>query len=210
MNSIVPYLQNQPTIDFHEKKIRLNDEFGKKAQIQGLVSYIYYPSQREYPLLGHSELEIEGDSWTLMCLRSEFKPLSKMITSSKFGEGFPFFRINIGVTPNQLRSLKESEMNRLGSCSFGVLRTLSLHGKYEVSFPYNLFPLSSFIYLVTAKTLGSRRINQIKFYGGKSQLMNLANSIPGVFVEATFIYSILLLSYAVCELVLKILPHGNE
>jgi hypothetical protein len=203
MNPVILYLQNQPTIDFHRKKLLLNEKFVKKAKIQGLVSYIYYPSQRECPLLGHAELEIEGDSWTLMGGESKVKSLSKMINSSQSGHGFPFFRFNISVTPDQLRELREKNMATWGTCSMGVLKTLSNHGNYEVPFPVTLFPFTSSMYLATAKMLGSRRINKIEFYREKNEMNSLAKSAAGVTLESFAVWALLYLSFDVVAYLAK-------
>jgi hypothetical protein len=197
MSSISSYLQNSPPVDFHRKKLLLNEEFHKKAKIKGLVSYIYYPSQREFPLLGHAELEVEGRSWTLMYGGPpKERCLSNMIRSSQTGHGFPFFRFNISVTPSQLQALREKSMQTRGlTCSMGVLKALSSYGKYSVPFPVTISPLAAATYLYIAKKLGSRHINQIEIYRGPDRMRNVAKSVTGVFVESIGISSYCYLLY---------------
>ena len=187
MNASVPSasLKNYLTEELFKKKFNLNQEFKTKIKFQGLVSYIYYPCQEEFPYVGHAELEIEGRSWTVMADICHARSLSKMIHSSKYGQGFPFFRFTISVTPDQLRNLTDKMVTtRVGTCSMGVLKNLSIHGKYEVPIFVTVFPLSSSIYLATAKLLGSRRISRIEFYGGQNSLINLTKSIRGAAKEA--------------------------
>lgn len=190
MNTISTYPYDHPPVEFHQKKLLLNEEFNTQARIQGLVSLIYYPSQQEVSFLGHAELEVEGQSWTLM-LYPNAKPLAKMIRSSLSGTGYPFFRFDISVTPNQLQELRKNVMTTKGPfCAIGALKALSRYGDYSVPFPVSLFPLASAAYLTVAKALGSRRIGQIQFYGDQNcPMMNLAKGLPGVIVEACFIFA---------------------
>lgn len=185
-----PIISNLPDKNFHQKKLLLNEEFHTKSKIKGLVSYIYYPTQSEFPHLGHAELEIEGYSYTLM-YSSNFKVrlLSNMIRSSESENGLPFFRFHISVTPNQLKDLREINPNTWGPlCGMGVAKALSMQGKYTIPLPVTISPFVSAIYLTCVKALGSQRISSIELHGGKNRMMNLA-SITGVTLECLGIIS---------------------
>jgi len=197
MNPISPCIQDQLSVDTQRKKLLVSKKCDKDAEIQETVSFIYYPSQRENPVFGHAELEIDGKSWTLLNGRSSVKSLSNMITSSLSGHGSPFFRVILSMTPDQLRDLRDKTKSTQGTCSMGVLKTLSNHGKYEVPLPIAASPLLSFSYLVVAKTLGSRRIRKIEFYGEQSVMKNLAKSIKGAVFEPIFIGSVLMASLSI-------------
>ncbi len=184
---------NQPSSDYKKLKLALNEEFIRKAQIQGLVSYIYYPST--HYIFGHSEVEVEGRSWTLM---RDFtfgsKSLSRMIQSSKSGRGYSFFRFDIAVTPNQLIEMRENVWKiRSIICSHGALRSLSRYGKYSVPLPLTITPFISAAYLMIAKKMGSKRIKQIQFFGceSESKFKNLIKCIPGIFVELVALASVI-------------------
>ena len=185
INPIIPYLQlqDQPPNEFHKKKLLLNEEFKTKAKIQGLVSYIYYPSGTI--VVGHAELELEGTSWTLLGKNAYAKPLSRMISASRSGYGLPFFRFNISVTPNQLHELEVKSMSVPGlTCSIGAFLALALYGKYKIPFPIAISPLATSLYLTAAQKSGSRRIGKIEFYGGDSHMRNFIKCIPGLAGES--------------------------
>lgn len=188
---IIRDMENPPTNEFHRKKTLLNEDFKNNANIKGLVSYIYYPSQKEHPFFGHSELEIEGASYTLMSdSNRKVRPLSKMIHASLFGTGFPFLRFNISVTPNQLQKMRECAPKTGGIiCSMSALKPLSQYADFKVPLPFTISPLMSAIYLTVAKKLSSQRISCIEFYGTENSLKNLSKAITGVAVESIFIYS---------------------
>lgn len=187
-----------PSLDHQWKMDQLHDEFNRKAKIQGLVSYIYYPTQRENPFIGHGELEIEGDSWTLTSFCVSRKPISRMIYSSTLGEGFPFFRFKISVTPKQLSKLRNNvSKTRSCSCSYGALSSLSRNGKYSVPLPFSYVPSLSAAYLGTAKMLGSDRVKKIQFIGGESYMLNLSKSAPGVVYELFLLLSTFFIAAAV-------------
>lgn len=184
-------MENPPTDEFHRKKMLLNEDFKNNAKIQGLVSYIYYPSQKEFPLFGHGELEIEGNSYTLMSdLNRKVRPLSKMIHASLSGTGFPFLRFNVSVTPNQLSKMREFAPTTSGFiCSMSALKPLSQYADFKIPLPFTISPLMSAIYLTAAKKLSSQRISGIEFYRTESSLKNLSKAITGVAVESLFIFS---------------------
>ena len=203
MGPIVSSLYNPPSEDFHRTRVLIDEELHHESKIQGLVSCIYYPSQSKVPFLGHAELEIEGYSYrlTINSFTSITGLLSKMISSSKSGNGFPFFRFQISVTPDQLKDLRENSLTTFGPlCSMGVAKALSLQGKYTIPLPFTFSPFALAVYLTCAKTLGSKRISCIEFYGGKSHLMNLAKGIMGVAVECLVILSIFLGVFSVLKL----------
>lgn len=183
---IIRDMENPPTNEFHRKKMLLNEDFKNNAKIKGVVSYIYYPSQKEYPLVGHGELEIEGNSYTLMYgFNRKVRPLSKAIHASLSGTGFPFLRFNISVTPNQLQKISEFAPTTSGIiCSMSALNPLSQYADFKVPLPFAISPLMSAIYLTIAKKLSSQRISCIEFYGTESSLKNISKAITGVAVES--------------------------
>ena len=151
INSIINCMDDKPSEQIHKNKMLVNKEFEDKANIKGFVSYIYYPSQGgDAP--GHSELEIEGNSYTLFhesnirdivkglvsyiypSQRGDAseqvqgngnKSLSRMIEWTQMGLGSPFFRFNISVTPNQLNELRKSiSITSSITCSLGAAKAL--------------------------------------------------------------------------------------
>jgi hypothetical protein len=196
MNPIISRLTDPPSYDVYQRKQLLNEEFYEKSKIHGLVSYIYYPSQNQVPILGHAELEIEGCSYSFVNpYRFKIKTLSQMIYSSEQKGGFPFFRFHLSVTPNQLLDIKENNLKKLGLlCSTGVAKSLSRHGKYTIPLPFTWSPLLSAIYLTSAKKLGSQRVSQIEFHRGKS-FISISKGITGVVYESWIIYSLLNFSF---------------
>lgn len=208
INSIINCMDDKPSEQIHKNKMLLNKEFKDKANIKGFVSYIYYPSQRG-GAEGHSELEIEGNSYTLTNATDvidmvkglitypfqrrgaeghvqgnrNIKPLSRMIEWTRTGFGLPFFRFNISVTPNQLNELREgiSTTNSI-ICSVGAAKALKQYANFKIPLPLTILPLASAIYLTTANKLGSQRVYQIESYG--SPLENLSKIIPGVAGES--------------------------
>lgn len=160
------------------------DTHDVSAITKTFVSYIYYPSQRETFIVGHAELEIEGYSWSLMYPETP-KNLSDMIYVSTQGNGFPFFRFKISVTPEQLIEMREKGKYNMGlTCSHGVFNALSKYGGYTVPLPISLSPTLSAAYLAGAKALGSNKVGSIKFYCGSNPLVNLAKCVAGVAFES--------------------------
>ncbi len=214
INSIINCMDDKPSEQIHTNKMLLNKEFKNKANIKGgLVSYIYYPSQRG-DMQGHSELEIEGNSYTLTNATDvrgvikglasyiyypfqrgdtqgyiqenrNIKPLSRMIEWTRMGYGLPFFRFNISVTPNQLYELREgiSTTNSI-ICSMGAAKALKQYANFKIPLPLAILPLTSALYLAAAKKLGSQRVYQIDFYGSKHPSEHLSEIIPGVAGES--------------------------
>ncbi|PWU13825.1 MAG: hypothetical protein C5B45_05525 [Chlamydiae bacterium] len=185
IDSIIKYMDegDKPLKESIERKKNLNKEFGDKAHIKGFVSYIYYPSQREGPPSGHSELEIEGNSYTLLTKARRVRPLSHMIRRAEKGDGMPFFRFNISVTPSQLDKLREGVSTTNSKiCSLGVANALKQYANFKIPLPLALLPLLSTIYLTAANRLGSQRIYQIESYG--DPLRNLSKIIPGAAMES--------------------------
>lgn len=181
---------DKPSKKSIDQKKKLNKEFEDKANIKGFVSYIYYPSQREGPPSGHSELEIEGNSYTLLTKARSVKPLSYMIERAQKGNGMPFFRFNISVTPNQLDKLREGVSTTNSKiCSVGVANALKQYANFKIPLPFVLLPLLSTIYLTTAKKFGSQRIYQIESYG--DPLRNLSKIIPGAAMESINVLGVL-------------------
>jgi hypothetical protein len=210
IDSIIKHMDegNKPSKKSIIQKKELNKEFEKKANIKGFVSYIYYPSQRG-DLQGHSELEVEGNSYTLTnatnirdimkgLVFSPFqrrglqehvrgnrnvKSLSRMIEWTRMGSGLPFFRFNISVTPNQLDELREGISTTNSTiCSVGAAKALKQYVNFKIPLPLAISPLASAIYLITVKKLGSQRIYQIESYG--NPLENLSKIIPGIVGES--------------------------
>lgn len=161
------------------------------VKVQQAVSYIYYPAPNDFPILGHAELEIAGESWTLLG-EPYSKPLSKIISSSLEGRGSPFFRFEISVTSDELNTLKNQMKEAKGcTCSDKVCHALSKYGNYSVLFPFSVSPLASALYLTTAKMLGSSRIKKIEFYGDPQRpLTNIVRCSPGILLESIYISSI--------------------
>lgn len=214
INSIINCMDDTPSKQSIDQKEKLNKEFKDKANIKGLVSYIYYPSQRS-DMQGHSELEIEGNSYTLTNAahvsdivkelvsyiyypfqrkdaqghiqeNRNIKPLSRMIEWTRKGFGLPFFRFNISVTPQQLYELREgvSTTNSI-ICSMGAAKALKQYANFKIPLPLTILPLTSAIYLAAAKKLGSQRVYQIEFYGSKKHPSeHLSEIIPGVAGES--------------------------
>lgn len=198
-------MNDKPSEQIHKNKMLLNKEFKDKAHIKGLVSYIYYPSQRG-DVQGHSELEIEGTSYTLTNATdvrdiikglvfypfqrrdaqeqvNRNKPLSRMIEWTRMGFGLPFFRFNISVTPNQLNELRKGiSITSSITCSVGAAKALKQYANFKIPLPLAISPLASAIYLTVAKKLGSQRIYQIESYG--NPLENLSKIIPGIAGES--------------------------
>ena len=186
MNPIISNLYNRPSDDFYQKKLKLNDEFQVKSKIQGLVSCIYYPAQSDHPLYGHSELEFEGASHSLMGSDPTiFKPksLDKMIRLSDSGQRLPFVRFPISVTPNQLEAFRKTILTRGFVCSVAVAKNLALHGDYAIPLPFTCSPLALAGYLTCAKTLGSKRITRIEFHGNAHAVMHLAKAVHAMMAE---------------------------
>jgi len=200
-------MDDKPSEQIHQNKMLLNKEFKNRANIKGLVSYIYYPSQRR-DLQGHSELEVEGNSYTLTNMtdirdlikglalypfqrkdvqeqiqKNSKKPLSRMIKCTESKLGLPFFRFNISVTPKQLNELRKGISTTNGiTCSVGAAKALKQYANFKIPLPFATFPLASAIYLTTAHKLGSQRIYQIESYG--NPLDNLLRIIPGIAGES--------------------------
>ncbi len=186
MNPIITSLSHPPSMDFYQQKELLNREFDQKGKIQGLVSYVYYPSMDSFLLPGHTELEIEGNTHTLMTTYSNHgKPLSKMIKASTNENGLPLICFHISTTPHQLRDLKENVLNiQSGLCSVGVAKALSKHGEYSIPLPLNLSPLLSAAYLTGSHFLGSSRVKKIDIYAGNDPLTNFKKIMPGIIIES--------------------------
>jgi len=199
INSIINCMDDKPSEQVHQKKMLLNREFKDKANIKGLVSCVYYPSLR-VPI-GHFELEIEGNSYTLTNMintirdiikeltlcplrKNRNKPLSLMIKHAESKLGLPFFRFNISVTPNQLNKLRKGISTTNGiTCSIAVALVLEKCADFKIPLPLPaICPFASAIYLTTAHKLGSQRIYQIESYG--NPLKNLFKIIQGVAMEA--------------------------
>ncbi len=191
MNPIISNFSDGSIDDFPQKTLPLNELY----KIDGLVSYIYYPSQRGFPFLGHAELEIKARSYTLF-RQFKIRYLYRMIKLSESGHGFPFFRFYISVTPKQLRDLKKNSLLTRGlTCSMGVAEALSRQGEYTIPLPIAIFPFTSAIYLAGAKMLGSQRISQVDFHGSKNITKNFLKSIMGIAGECLNIYVLLSLGY---------------
>ena len=183
---------DKPSKKSIDQKKKLNKEFEDKANIKGFVSYIYYPSQRG-DMQGHSELEIEGNSYTLTnatnvrdvikglasCIYYPFqrrdeqghiqenrnvKPLSRMIEWTRMGYGLPFFRFNISVTPNQLYELREG-ISTTNSiiCSMGAAKALKQYANFKIPQPLAILPLTSAIYLAAARSLVRNAFIKLNF-----------------------------------------------
>ncbi len=203
MDPIISSFQEPPDFDFYKKKQNLNEDFFKNAKIPGLsVGLIYYPSQREFPLLGHSELQVEESSWTILGKYPHPKSFPKMVDFSQNGEGSPFYRLCISVTLHQLneikkelKNLEETGIGEFGTCSMGTLRILSNQANYKVPFPITLSPFISSIYLTSAKFLGSKRIEKIEFYGKQSQIKNFTKAIRGLVLEPGYAVGALYLGF---------------
>lgn len=175
----------------------------KESEIKKFVSYIYYPYQRSP--IGHSELEIEGNSYVLTSATStsikdiitqrraeeqgpiKIKPLSNMIKRTESKVGLPFFRFNISVTPQQLEQLREgvSKINSL-TCSLGVAAALEHCAGFEIPLPLAISPSASAFYLTAANKLGSRRVYQIESYGNP----NLPKFILAIAIESIALLSV--------------------
>jgi len=207
INCIINCMDDKPSQQIHQNKMLLNKEFENRANIKGLVSYIYYPSQRR-DAQGHSELEIEGNSYILINMtdikdlikglalypfqrrdaqeqvqKNKNRPLSRMIKRTESKLGLPFFRFNISVTPKQLNELRKGISITNGiTCSAGAAKALKQYADFKIPLPFATFPLASAIYLTTAHKLGSQRIYQIESYG--NPLENLSRIMPGIAGES--------------------------
>lgn len=193
MNRIISGISNPPSDDFFQKKQLLNKEFFEKSQIKGLVSCIYYPYIGHPAVCGHTELEIEGRSYTLMIpSRLKSKRLAKMINSTVHGDGYPFFRFPISVTLKQLQDINNEGLETFGPlCSMGVGKCLSRQGKINILLPFSFSPVLLTICLISKKIFGSERIGQIEVYTGKRVLKHSLFSVVAVCCEFFLIYSVL-------------------
>lgn len=148
-----------------ELKKELNKEFMQHAQINGLVSYIYYPYSGD---AGRAELEVEGQCWTMKSDKLTAKSLDRKLLNRKiYKNGHPFYRYVISVTPAQQKRLSENVgQGGLGTpiCSLNVLTELSRHADYSVPFACRLSPLISSYALSSAKLMGSNRIKSVDFH----------------------------------------------
>lgn len=185
------------SFQIHRQLMReVNEEFRLNAKIKGLVSYIYYPAQRGGAPMGHAELEIEGNSWTLFC-KNSFRPLECMVWVSRF-RLFPFFRFPMTVTPQELKTLRDyvPQMTPSISCSYSVSKCLSKSIGYNIPFPCSLFPLPSAIYLKAAKMLGSKKIEKIELYGNHDRIgQSVINCLPAVLSEIFVVSSLIALLF---------------
>ncbi len=187
---------DRPPAEIHDLKMKLNQEFNDKAKINGLVSYIYYPTS--YAIVGgHSEIELEGRAWTLVALGAADRSLAPMIRTQKKRGFFPFYRIYFSVTPNELKNLRESVSRTKGiTCSHGALTALANQGIYSVPGLFNISPAMSFYYLAAAKSLGSKRIWKIDLHGNENEFLNVIKCTVGMYFE-THIYFAYLAAAAV-------------
>ena len=173
-----------------ELKRALHEEFNNKAKINGLVSYLYWPTGRcsEGSMLGHAKLELEQEAWNLglSIPGGNKKPLAALIKSSE-KSGRPFMCFRITVTPKQLKALRENiGKDSSATCSHGVFKTLSKNGISAVPLPISLSPLMSAVYLGIGKQFGFNDIKTIEFYGSSNLLKKKHKWVPGILGEVCF------------------------
>jgi len=187
-NKIIPYVGLVPK-ETHRAKTNLHDDFNKNAKINGIVSYIYYPSGEAKQ--GHAELEVEGECWSVSCTSIQHESLERKIKRSTtiinslmpnkmLGRYFKQYLITI--SPHQLKQLKESmekgiELDQSSTsslllsmaqgltyktCSYHVLSKLSENSDFNIPMPYKISPLLTELYIKRTKP---STIKQIKEYG---------------------------------------------
>ena len=189
----------------------INPTGEKEPEIKKFVSYIYYPYQGSP--IGHSELEIEGNSYALTSLTNlisikdiltqgrsaqghrkenrNIRPLSHMIKRTHSKLGLPFFRFSISVTPSQLDDLRKAVLIISDiTCSMGIAVALKQCADFVIPMPLALSPSASALYLTAANKLGVRRIYQIESYG--NPLGNLSKVITAIAVYQRLIIDIML------------------
>lgn len=151
------------------------------------VSFVYYPTGRDFPL-GHAEVEVDGNSWTLVTDRSYgSRPLKEMIDKST-DDGFPFFRFILEAEQQQIEKLKKSiEHKRWAiNCTRAALRPLSEANICSVPLPFNISPLLTGLYLATGKKLKLNGVRRIEYYGNPSLKESCIKMCLGSIYEAIF------------------------
>lgn len=95
------------TTNIKDFRTTLNEEFFQHANINGVVSVLYYPGQNEKSCFytGHSELVVEGISYSISCNAQFPCFLDRKIAKARNGK-LPFQQIHIAVTPKQLARIK--------------------------------------------------------------------------------------------------------
>lgn len=161
------------------------DEY-KKPQS---VSFIYYPTGRNAPPMGHAELEVNGSSWTLLGDTTYGKrPLNKLI--AKAGDtGMPFFRYIFDVNFDQIKEVKKHiYKNKWAiSCSQAALYPLEKAEICWVPFPLNVSPLLTAAYLKSGKELHLNNVKQIEYYGNPSLIKSILKMLPGIAIESVIL-----------------------
>ncbi len=178
----------------------MEERIGQNASL----SWIYYINQPGN--FSHTELEIDGTAWTLLCKwcdECKSKPLESMIQKSKNGKGWPFFRFVLKATPKQTQEIKNIIDEKKGAfgltCAFGALYPLSQVGVCNVPMPIKAFPTFSALYLLVGKKLALNNVSEIKYYGGQSLKKDIYRTHKGPLREciilALFCYMFWLGSY---------------
>lgn len=198
-------------------KKALNDDFYENAKINGIVSYIYYPTGEAKQ--GHSELEIEGCCWGTIFALEKFESLEKKIKRSTTKDPFKpwkmkgrfFKKYTITVSPKQLEQLKNElyepktrPTKTLGilqeissgltykTCSYNVLTLLSNNSEFKVPIPYKISPFLTELYIKKTKP---SEVKEIKKYGNKI-------GYDGEIFESSMIFLTLSIPIIICYTIL--------
>lgn len=184
---------------FKKSDVELTETEIVTEKINKQVSIIYYPYQNSP--IPHSKLEIEGDCYSYFWCMSENTKLSRLIKNSQTNNWRvkPFVRIDISVTPEQFKELKDHLHGSSFSinCMRGVSNLLSSHADFVIPFPISYSPTLSTGYLCARKALGHSRITSISCYPPLSSysisfgdIYKLGYACASISVEFFLLYNI--------------------
>ncbi|MGB8468316.1 MAG: hypothetical protein WCE21_04885 [Candidatus Babeliales bacterium] len=165
------------------------------------VSFVYYPTTHEVPL-GHAELEVEGNFWTLVTGHSYGKRSAKDAIAKTQNNGLPFFRFILKADAEQIRIIKESihEERCMIICSRAALHPLGQAGVCSVPFPINISPLATATYLKIGTLCKLNNVQKIEYYGNRSTATRVKNMLLGPTFEIVSIAGVAYLLYIHCLL----------
>ncbi len=184
--------------------------------IIGSVSYIYYPYWGD---VGHAEISIEDECWTLKKNKCRNRSLIEKISQMKKKNChyWPFYRYIINVTKTELQQLKELSkkynflaLNNISVyspiCSLEALNVLSQNTDFYVPFLFKLSPFMSYCYL-SYKNLPC--IRKIEYHGHKNTDYLMKIGIIKEFIVIGCIISITIIWSSVFIYTLNIHGLGN-
>jgi hypothetical protein len=155
------------------------------------VSFIYYPSGRECPN-GHAELEIEGDSWTLLTDQHYGKKCLQDMIGKSTQDGWPFFRFLLNAEQSQIEKMRDiiAQKRAAYNCSRAALAPLAEAGICSVPLLFNASPLLAAAYLMAGQKLGLNNVQKIEYYGNPSMKQSIAKMLVGASIEVGMVASV--------------------